>query len=162
MGVVNQLDYIDQEILLRLEKDSRTSFLNIAKALNISNSLVQQRVNKLKENGVIKKFGIQISQQHLGYNTSAYMGIVLKEAHYSYEVAKAMLAIPEVVECNYVSGQYALFIKIVAANNEHLREIVYEKVHLIQGVGSTDSFISFGPEKISFGEEFKRSAPIRV
>lgn len=39
-----------------------------------------------------------------------------------------------------VSGKYALFIKIVAANNEELREVLYDQIHQIEGVGSTDSF----------------------
>jgi Lrp/AsnC family transcriptional regulator for asnA, asnC and gidA len=32
----------------------------------------------------------------------------------------------------------------VAINNEELRKILYEKIHQIEGVGSTDSFFSFG------------------
>jgi len=155
MDLKNQLDFVDEEILLSLEADSRVSYLQIAKKLKVSNSLVHQRISKLKANGIIEKFGITINQQNLGFQTGAYMGIVLKEAHFSYRVAKELAKIPEVIECDYVSGEYALFIKVVAANNEHLRKIIYEKVHLIKGVGGTDTFISFG-------KEFRRSAPIRL
>ena len=155
MSINNQLDYIDEKILEALTLDAKKSYLQIAKTLNISNSLVHQRIGKLKEQGVIKGFNISIDPKRLGYNTSAYMGIVLKEASYSYQVAEEMKKIPEIVSCDFVSGKYALFLRIVAANNDHLRTILYDKVHAIEGVGSTDTFISFG-------SEFTRDAPIHL
>ena len=151
----NQLDFIDEEILSLLQKDSRISYLRIAEKLKISNSLVHQRISKLKSRGIIENFGIRINQQALGYTTGVYMGIVLKEARSSDFVTAALEKIPEIIECDLVSGQYAIFVKIVAMNNEHLRTIIYEKVHVIKGVGSTNTFFSFN-------KEFQRSAPIRL
>ena len=63
--------------------------------------------------------------------------------------------ITEIIECDLVSGKYAIFIKIVATNNEHLRRIIYNKIHMIDGVGSTNTIFSFG-------KEFQRNAPIRL
>lgn len=151
----NQLDFIDEEILGLLQKDSRISFLRIAEKLKISNSLVHQRISKLKSKGIIENFGIKINQQALGYTTGVYMGIVLKEASLSESVTSELIKIPEIIECDLVSGQYAIFVKIVATNNEHLRTIIYDKVHLIPGVGSTNTFFSFN-------KEFQRSAPLRL
>lgn len=151
----NQLDFIDQEILILLEDDSRISFKKIAEKLDISNSLVHQRVSKLKSNGIIERFGIQINQQALGYTTGVYMGIVLKAAHLSDNVTAELKKITEIIECDLVSGEYAIFIKIVAKNNEHLRKIIYDKIHMINGVGSTNTIFSFG-------KEFQRNAPIRL
>ena len=155
MALNSQLDFIDQEILILLEEDSRISFLKIAEQLDISNSLVHQRISKLKSRGIIERFGIHINQQSLGYNTGVYMGIVLKEAHLSDYVTKELKQIPEIIECDLVSGTYAIFIKIVAKNNEHLRTIIYDKIHMINGVGSTNTIFSFR-------KEFQRSAPIRL
>tara|TARA_B110000285_G_scaffold206839_1_gene245736 strand:- start:3960 stop:4445 length:486 start_codon:yes stop_codon:yes gene_type:complete len=151
----NQLDFIDEEILILLQNDSRISFLRIAEKLKVSNSLVHQRISKLKARGIIENFGIQINQNKLGYTTGVYMGIVLKEASLSNLVTKELQKIPEIIECDLVSGEYAIFVKIVATNNEHLRTIIYDKVHLINGVGSTNTFFSFS-------KEFQRSAPIRL
>lgn len=155
MAANNQLDYVDERILIELSLDSKKSYIQIAKKLNVSNSLIHQRINKLKAQGILKGFNVSIDAKKLGYNTAAYMGIVLKEASQSYQVAKELTKIPEIIECNFVSGKYALFIKTVAINNDHLRRILYEKVHLIEGVGSTDTFILFG-------SEFKREVPITL
>ncbi|MBL0739523.1 Lrp/AsnC ligand binding domain-containing protein [Flavobacterium sp. GN10] len=137
-------DYLDREIIQKLSENGRIAFSDLAKELNISNSLVHLRVKKLQEAGIINSFSVKLNPKELGFETITYTGIVTKEAHFSYSIAEKLKAIPEVIECHWVSGKYALFIKIVAANNEELRKILYEQIHQIEGVGSTDSFFSFG------------------
>jgi len=139
-----QLDFLDREILSRLNADARLSFSLLAQELKVSNSLIHQRVRKLQESGLLVGYKLRLDAKKLGYDSITYTGIVTKEARYAYSVAEELKGIPEVVECHWVSGKYALFIKIVARDNEDLRRILYEQIHRIEGVGSTDSFISFG------------------
>ena len=138
------LDYINKQIIKRLGEDGRIPFSELAKELKISNSLVHQRVNKLWEAKIIQGYSVKLNAKDLGYKTITYTGIVTKEARYSYSIAEKLKSFPEVLECHWVSGKYTLFVKIVAENNEELRTILYEKNHKIEGVGSTESFISFG------------------
>ncbi|OCB74799.1 Lrp/AsnC family transcriptional regulator [Flavobacterium crassostreae] len=137
-------DYLDQEIIRKLDENGRIPFSEIAKELQISNSLVHLRVRKMQELGIITGFSVKLNPKEIGFETITYTGITTKEAHYSYLISEKLKMIPEVVECHWVSGKYALFIKIVAPNNEELRKILYEQIHQIEGVGGTDSFISFG------------------
>ncbi|CAM2788904.1 Lrp/AsnC family transcriptional regulator [Flavobacterium frigoris] len=138
------IDYINQQIIRMLSADGRMAYSEIAKELKISNSLVHQRVKKLQDTGIISGFSIQLNAKKIGYETITYTGIATKEARFAYSIAEKLKEIPEVVECHFVSGKYALFLKIVAANNEEFRKVLYETIHNIEGVGSTDSFISFG------------------
>lgn len=138
------IDYINQQIIKMLSADGRIAYSEIAKELKISNSLVHQRVKKLQETGIISGFSVQLNAKQIGYETITYTGIATKEARFAYAIAEKLKEIPEVVECHFVSGKYALFLKIVAANNEEFRKVLYEQIHNIEGVGSTDSFISFG------------------
>ena len=125
---MSQLDYIDQEILLALKKDARKAYSKIALELNISNSLVHQRIKKLKDDGLIKKADLLLDEKKLGYSTKAYVGIRLKEARYAEKVVNALQTIPEVTECNYVSGKYAIFV------------LIYSKVNiLIYGLQASNS-----------------------
>ena len=140
---MNQLDYVDQEIVLSLKKDARKAYSKIAQELNISNSLVHQRIKKLKADGLIKKSDLILDEKKLGYSTKAYVGIRLKEARFAEKVVLALQKIPEITECNYVSGKYAIFVLIYSKDNDHLRNILYNRVHEIEGVGGTDSFICF-------------------
>ena len=137
------IDYLDREIIKKLSENARMPFSDLAKELNISNSLVHLRVRKMQETGIISGFTVKLNTKEIGYETVTYTGIVTKEARFSYSIAEKLKEIPEVLECHWVSGTYALFIKIAAINNEELRKILYEQIHQIEGVGSTDSFFYF-------------------
>ncbi len=153
MQLNNQLDFVDKEILRLLKSDSRQSYVEIAKVLKVSNSLIHQRIAKMKVSGLIINTTVTLDEKRLGYKACSFTGIVLKEAHYAKQVVTELQKIPEVVECDFVSGKYAVFVKVFAADNEHMREVLYEKIHQIEGVSGTDTFISFGAQ-------FSRSVPI--
>ena len=80
------------------------------------------------------------------------MGLFLKSPGQFPSVTEALLQIPEVVECHYTTGQYDLFIKIYAKNNQHLLSIIHNKLQPL-GLARTESLISFK-------EAFKRQIPI--
>lgn len=128
---------------MQLRKDARKAFSQIAQELNVSNSLIHQRIKKLSTEGVIKNATYILDEKKLGFKTKSYTGIRLREARFAKEVMRALEKIDEIVECNFVSGNYAIFILIYARDNEHLQKILYDKVHLINGVAGTDTFICF-------------------
>ena len=71
----NELDHTDQEIIKQLNQDGRKSYRQIAKELNLSVGTITNRVNKLRETGVIKGFQIQLDYAALGYNIETLIGI---------------------------------------------------------------------------------------
>lgn len=150
---MSQLDYIDRKIISELKTDARKAYSKIAENLNISNSLVHQRIKKMKDDGVIKKADLILDEKKLGYSTKSYVGIRLKEARLAARVVGFLEQIPEIKECNYVSGKYAIFVLIFAKDNDHLRHILYNQIHEIDGVAGTDSFICFATN-------FNRSIPV--
>jgi Lrp/AsnC family transcriptional regulator for asnA, asnC and gidA len=149
------LDDIDRSILFELQNDAEKPYIQIAKSLNISNSLVHQRITRLKQYNIIETTNIGLNEKELGYESSAFTGVILKEDPSSKKIIEGLKQIPEIVECYYVSGQYTLFLKIVARNNDHLREILYEKIDALGGIVRTET-------TINFGTVFKRNCPIPV
>lgn len=147
------LDEIDRNILSELQNDAEKPYVQIAKSLNISNSLVHQRISRLKQYRIIETTQIFLNEKELGYESSAFTGIILKEDPSSKHIIEALKKIPEIVECYYISGQYTLFLKIVARNNDHLREILYDKIDAIPGILRTET-------TINFGTVFKRTCPV--
>ncbi|PHS07970.1 MAG: AsnC family transcriptional regulator [Kordia sp.] len=152
---MSQLDYTDKQILLALKADARKAFSKIADDLKISNSLVHQRIKKMKEDGVIIKADLILDEKKIGYSTKSYVGIRLKEARFADKVVEKLKDIVEVTECNYVSGKYAIFVLVYAKDNDHLRSVLYDQIHEIEGVGGTDSFICFSTN-------FDRSVPVTL
>ncbi|MFK7904327.1 MAG: Lrp/AsnC family transcriptional regulator [Chitinophagales bacterium] len=139
----NQLDPIDLLILKELTSDARVPFTQLSKKLKVSNTLIHQRVKKLKEAGIIKKAIYMLNPSTLGYQTSAYTQIMLTNSKLHREVEFELQKIPEIVECVNISGRYALLVKIYARNNKHLRDIIYERILTIEGVEGTNSTICF-------------------
>jgi len=150
---MNQIDYTDKEIIKILLQNAKTPYLQIAKKLKISNSMVHQRVKKLREAGILKEPGFAIDPAALGYNSCASMGIMLKESKFVDRAVEELAKIPEIVECLNVTGKYALMVKVYARDNDHLRKILYEKVHMIKGIEGTNT-------AIIFNAGFSRNIPI--
>lgn len=74
----NELDHTDKEIIKQLNQDGRKSYRQIAKELNLSVGTITNRVNKLRETGIIKGFQIQLDYAALGYNIETMIGLEAK------------------------------------------------------------------------------------
>jgi len=149
----HQIDKLDEKILQLISQNARIPFLEVARECNVSGAAIHQRIQKLMNLGVIKGSEFIIDANKIGYQTCAYIGVFLKEAHEFKTVVTALKAIPEVVECHYTTGKYAMFIKIYAKNNTHLLSIIHEKFQKVKGIASTETLISFD-------EAFKRQVPL--
>lgn len=139
----NQFDPLDIEIMTELTKDARIPFAQLAQQLKVSNSLIHQRVKKLKEAGVLKKAVFLVSPDQLGYETCAFVHIMITHARHMDDVIQGLRQIPEIVECVNIAGRYAIMVKVYAVNNYHLRDVVYEKIQPIEGVEGTNTVVSF-------------------
>lgn len=148
-----QIDNLDKKILSIVKNNARTPFLEVGKACDVSGAAVHQRVHKLMKEGVITGSEFILNPKKVGYLTCAYIGVFLEKASLYSDVAKRMEQIPEVVECHYTTGNYSIFIKIYAKNNEHLRNILTEHLQSIPGIARTETFISLE-------ESFRRQLPV--
>ena len=124
----HQLDELDEKILKLIIGNARMPFLEVARECNVSGAAIHQRIQKLTNLGVIKGSEFIVDNTKVGYETCAYMGLFLKSPGQFPSVTEALLQIPEVVECHYTTGQYDLFIKIYAKNNQHLLSIIHNKL----------------------------------
>ena len=148
----SQLDSLDSKILSMLANNARKPFLEIARECNVSGAAIHQRIQKLTAIGVVQGSEMLIDPAAVGYETCAYIGFFLKDPSQFNNVVEELKKIPEVVECHFTTGQYDMFIKIYARNNDHLLQIIHNKLQHL-GVARTESLISFK-------EVFKRQIPI--
>jgi Lrp/AsnC family transcriptional regulator, regulator for asnA, asnC and gidA len=147
------LDDIDLNILDIITQNARIPFKDVAEKVGISRAAVHQRVSRMIECEIIIGSGYHIDPKKIEYRTCSYIGIYLDKGSLFSEVVKKLKLIPEIVECHYTTGQYAIFIKVYAKNNEHLKKILSNQIQKISGISSTETFISLE-------ESFKRTIPI--
>lgn len=137
-----EIDELDEKILKLITKNARIPFLEVARECGVSGAAIHQRVQRLLNIGVITGSEFIVNPQKLGYNTCAYMGIYLEKANYHRKVVEEMAKIPEIIECHYTTGQYAIFIKVQTKNNKHLKTIIDDKLQAIEGIARTETFMS--------------------
>jgi len=148
------IDALDEKILKLITQNARIPFLEVARECGVSGAAIHQRVQRLFNIGVVQGSEFIVNPIKLGYNTCAYMGIYLDKAKYHRQVVDALRGIPEIVECHYTTGQYAIFIKIQTKNNIHLKQIIDNELQEIEGIARTETFISLEMD-------FKRQVPIK-
>jgi len=125
-------DPIDKEIIDLLREDSRITNTQIAKKIKRSESTVRQRVSKLVEKGIIKKFSIVVDPIAFGFNTIAYIGINTHPSRL-LKAIKTLKKIDEIISISTTTGDYMIICQIWAEDGVHLSEIV-DKIEEIDGV----------------------------
>ncbi len=150
----HQIDRLDKKILQLISKDARIPFLEVARECNVSGAAILQRIQKLRNLGIIKGSEFVIDNYKIGYQTCAYIGIVLSDIKKFNYVVEELKKIPEIVECHYATGKYSMFIKIYAKDNRHLLQIILESLTLIDGVQHTETF------QLSLDEIFNRQLSV--
>lgn len=148
-----KIDALDKKILSIITKNARIPFKDVAAQCGVSRAAIHQRVQRLIDLGVIIGSGYNIDPKKLNYRTCTYIGIFLEKGWMYEEVADELSKIHEIVECHYTTGQYSVFAKVYAKDNEHLKEILNGKLQAIRGISSTETFISLE-------QKIKREIPI--
>jgi Lrp/AsnC family transcriptional regulator, regulator for asnA, asnC and gidA len=136
-----QIDSLDKKILSIIQGNARIPFLEVARECNVSGAAIHQRVQKLIKTGVITGSEFTVDPKKIGYHTCAYIGIYLEKAGLYKDVVEELKKIPEIVQCDYTTGNYSIFIKIYAYDNQHLKEILADRMQSIKGISRTETFI---------------------
>ncbi len=141
MNKVN-LDATDRKILRFLVKNARMPFLEIARECGISGAAIHQRIKKLEDSGVVLGSRMTVNPKMLGFDVCAFVNIRIQDPQMSVSVVEKIKHIPEIVECHFITGNYTLMVKLYCVDNEHLMHTIFDGILHIQGVSSTQTYIS--------------------
>ena len=137
-----QIDETDRKILSFLVNSARMPYLEIARGCGISGAAVHQRVKKMEAMGIISGSRMVIKPSAIGLNVCAFISVNLSEDNKYPEAVAALKHVPEIVECHFITGQAALFLKVYCFDNEHLMDILMNTIQRIPYVVSTNTIIS--------------------
>lgn len=147
-------DSTDKKILRYLVRDARMKVVDIANYIGVTSAAIHQRLSKIKKAGVIKSFTLKLDPQELGYKTCSFVGLYMDKNRLYQDVVDRLQRIEEVVEVHFTTGEYALFLKVYAKDNQHLKLVLNEQIQDIPGITRTETFISLE-------EPISRSIPIK-
>ena len=139
---MERLDKLDKKILNIVMSNARMASKDIAEQCGVSRAAIHQRMQRLMDMNVIVGSGYIVNPHKLGYNTCTYVGVKLEKGSLYREAAHQLEEIPEVVECHFTTGPYTMPIKLYARDNQHLMELLNDKIQNIHGVTATETLIS--------------------
>ena len=137
-----EFDKLDREILTILLNDARTPFIEIARKLIVSGGTIHQRVDRLKNLGVIEGSSLRLNLANLGYDVTVFLGIHLQSTKESPKVITELESFKEVVEAYYTTGNYALLVKVHTKSINDFHHFLTNKLQSIDAIQATESFIS--------------------
>lgn len=151
----DRMDALDRKILGIISQNARIPFRDVALQCGVSRAAIHQRVERLKEDGVITGSGFSINPKSIGYGTCTYVGIRLERGSMYKNVVKKLQNIPEIVECHFTTGPYTMMVKAYVRDNEQLMKLLNDTLQSIDGVVSTETLISLD-------QSIKRDVPIHT
>ena len=117
------VDIVDEQILGILKENSRLSFADLGRKINLSPSAVRERVQKLEEIGVIKKYNTQIDNKKLGYDIEAFVLLKCFPGQLRYVIEK-ITDYPEIKEAHRITGNHNLHLKVMVKNQIALQKLL--------------------------------------
>ncbi len=140
VGAQPNLDNIDREIILELQKDARRQYKLIAKKLNVSEGTIKNRVTRLINRGILK-LEARVNPFALPNQISAIVGVNLKERNHEEKI-KEIEKIPGITSVWNAAGRFDLFFEIMVDSLNSLNDILFRKgLKEIGGISYTETYI---------------------
>ena len=136
------LDELDFNILVLLQQDGRMSFTEIAEKLEVSISTIRTRVGKLIDDKTIQIVG-RVNPEKVGFHAYAHIKISVRPASLIEHVSEKLMEFSEVSFLAIISGDYDLEMDVMCRDNNHLLQVVNQRIARIDGVYKTKTDMYF-------------------
>src|SRR4030042_2994977 len=139
------LDILDLKIVKCLTEDARCTYKKIAEETGVSEATVKNRIDKLMDEGIIKKFTVIMDYHKLGRAIKAFIGLKIQPAKLQ-EIVEDIQKNPDVHVLYRTSGDVDLLIEVIFEQMEDLNKFL-EKELALDGILGTVVTIVIGPYK---------------
>ncbi len=134
-----KLDSKDLLILSYLKENARDKISEISSRLGIPRATVFERMERLRKEGYIQKYTVELDYERLGYPIMAY---ILIEYDYKSIVSQRDLCqnltkLDNVLSASILAGNWDLMILAVAKDMKELSELVLGKLKGMEGITKT-------------------------
>ena len=146
-----EIDTPDEQILQLLRQDARMPIKQIAARLGRRRATIHSRIQKLEEQGIIRKYTFVPDFKKLGKSITAFLLVsVLPQTiqmEESLETLSARLAkLDNVVEVYNITGEFDYLLKVRADNIEDIGSNIVFKLRKEYGIGRTLTLTVFHTE----------------
>ena len=145
------LDEIDERLLALLQADGRMSNVELARRVNLSPPATHARVKRLEQEGVLKQYVALVDRELVGYDMLCFINISLQLHQYDAVQRFRMLidAMPEVLECFHLTGEYDYLLKVAIRNRKGLEQFIVQKLTPIAGIARIHTSLVLNEMKVT-------------
>lgn len=127
------MDDLDRALLQELTNDARISFAELGRKYGLTRASIKERVEKLKQSGVIEKFTVIINPDKCEKKVSAFLEVDV-EPRFLNEVAEKLASNHFCESLYLMSGSSTLHMHSLLTDMDELRDLVLEKIYAEKGV----------------------------
>ena len=145
----SELDGFDRKILSILQVDAARSTNDIASEVGLSQAPCWRRIQRLKDDGVIRSQVCILDRRKLGLRAQIFAQVKLNahgRAHLA-EFAEAIRDFPEVLDCFVLMGATDFLLRIVTVDIEAYERFFFERLSKVPGVQEVNSMVALSEIK---------------
>ena len=143
------LDDLDRRIIAELQTDGRMPFSVLAEKVDSSPSSVRYRVQRLQDSGMFQIVGIA-NPLNIGFDRLALVGVKCA-AGAAPRVCEELSTFDETSYVVLTTGSFDAVVEIVCKDVEHYSQLLFDKLHKVDGVVSTETFFVLKAHKLAYG-----------
>jgi len=144
-----KIDDLDIKIISKLRLNARKSFRELADELDVAEGTIYNRVNKLKEKGVLKGFIADVDYSKLGFDLTAVIGVVVKGGHLP-QIEKKIAGEDTVTAVYDVTGDFDAIVVAKFRDRKDLNTLV-KKLTSMDNVDRTYTMVALNVVKETHG-----------
>ena len=150
------MDAIDRQILEFIQEDGKITAKEMAANLNLTPTPIYERIKKLEQIGIIKKYVALLDADLLNQSLTVFMNICIKEhqKEHRQKFIDRVKTLKDVTEFYHTSGTYDFLAKVRFSNVKEYRDFLVDKIASIENIGDIDSQIVL--------EEIKSTTTVRL
>ena len=141
------MDAIDRIILDRLQADGSQTYAEIGAAAGLSASAVNDRLKRLRAEGVIRRMSADVDPAALGLSLLGFVLVSVNEPQREGRFREQMKAAPEVLECHHLTGDFSYLLKLRLRDTAHLEQFLMDRLKPLAGVVRTHTLIALSTVK---------------
>jgi Lrp/AsnC family leucine-responsive transcriptional regulator len=133
------LDKKDSAILGVLMKDSRKTTKAVAKDLRMPRATVHDRIVKMEQRKVIRRYTAVPDYGELGIGVTAFILVQFapREGLSQRDTAEEIADMTGIFEVHMISGEYDMLLKVRGASMEDIGKLVIDRLRDVKGVSRT-------------------------
>jgi Lrp/AsnC family transcriptional regulator, leucine-responsive regulatory protein len=131
------IDETNRHILKALQADGSISNAELARQVGLAPATVLERVRKLEQNGVIRRYTAIVDAEKVGFPITAFVEVAMSD-HSSQsikEFSRSVAAIPEVLECHHTAGDKDFLLKVVTEDIRSYERFALDTLAAMPNIG---------------------------